>query len=400
MKVVFFTYAYPPLKFPRSIQIARLVKYSRHSVRVVCCDDNVPKDFTITDHVDGKPAELLVFRRKDFKVFDPRYITSRLPLPDQYRTWALDTASRLVEQGGISPDDVLVTFGQPMSDHIAGLQLKRATGVPWIAHFSDPWSDNPFHKRPVITWLNRRMEESVIKSADRLVFTSEETVDLVMGKYPQECRLKASVLPHAFDSALYPPIQNTRSELVIRYLGNFYKSRNPNTLIIALAKLYKEYPEILRGVRVEMVGKIFGKIDYPDELNDLPAGFFNICSPVGYRDSLALMGESNLLLVIDAPSEQSVFLPSKLIDYIGAGRPILALSPPGAAATLVSRLGGRVVEPGDIADIAEKLSESIVNLRKGMPALWGDASVREEYAAPKVVARFDALIDELAMSGR
>jgi hypothetical protein len=45
---------------------------------------------------------------------------------------------------------------------------------------------------------------------------------------------------------------------------------------------------------------------------------------VGYQESLKLMSEADALLVIDAPADQSVFLPSKLIDYIGAGRPISA----------------------------------------------------------------------------
>jgi hypothetical protein len=66
---------------------------------------------------------------------------------------------------------------------------------------------------------------------------------------------------------------------------------------------------------------------------------------VDYKTSLALMESADLLLVIDAPFDQSVFLPSKLVDYIGAQRPIFAITPPGTSAKLVSDLGGMVAHP-------------------------------------------------------
>ena len=54
---------------------------------------------------------------------------------------------------------------------------------------------------------------------------------------------------------------------------------------------------------------------------------------------------ANLLLVIDGSDDLSVFLPSKLIDYLGAGVPILGIAPPGASADLLTRLRARVVDP-------------------------------------------------------
>src|SRR5262249_44227269 len=118
--------------------------------------------------------------------------------------------------------------------------------------------------------------------------------------------------------------------------------------------------------------------------------------PVDYLESLRLMQEADLLLVIDAPSELSVFLPSKLIDYMGAQRPILALSPPGACAELVLNLGGDTARPDDPGEIAGKLAAAIADLRQSPTTAWGDAEIRARYAAPRVAAEFDAVIDELA----
>ena len=63
--------------------------------------------------------------------------------------------------------DVLVSFAQPWSDHLIGLRVHRATGLPWVAHFSDPWTDSPYLRGR--RWQRRiwaRMEADVVRHAD------------------------------------------------------------------------------------------------------------------------------------------------------------------------------------------------------------------------------------------
>src|SRR5919202_1568394 len=78
--------------------------------------------------------------------------------------------------------DAVVTFSQPTTDHLVGLELKKIWRAPWVAHFSDPWVDNPYYATDAATRdFNLAAERAVCEVADRLVFTSEETVDLVTG---------------------------------------------------------------------------------------------------------------------------------------------------------------------------------------------------------------------------
>ncbi len=396
MSVVFFTYAYPPAKYPRSIQISRLVKYSRHPIRVICCEDDSAEDPTIADAAD-EPAELIRIPRRKLSRMDPRWWLNRLALPDSYRDWAMTAAHLVLRQKYVGPGDTLASFGDPMSDHVAGLAIVRATGAPWIAHFSDPWVDNPYRRRlPVSGWLNRRLEKSVVAAASRLIFTSRETVDLVMRKYPASWRAKASVLPHAYDPEMYGAATPQSNGPLLRYVGNFYRPRTPHALIQALVKLQREQPQTLAGARIELIGSVNDDINLSTALARLPAGTFSVMPAVDYRTSLRMMQEADLLLVIDAPSDTSVFLPSKLIDYIGAGRPIFAISPPGASAELVTKLGGRVAHPADLAEIASQLAAALQEARSKSRTVWGDAAVREEYAAARVALKFDALVSEVA----
>ncbi len=177
MTAVFLSYAYPPQVAPRAVQVARLAKYSSLQIRVVCAG--------IENGEAALRPGVEVTRLSDGSTRTWRRAKNFFYLPDSERPWAERAAKAILSNRLVERDDVLITFGQPMSDHLAGLKIKQRLGVPWIAHFSDPWSDSPYLSRvPLVRFRMRRMEGKVVEAADRLLFTSKETVDLVMRKYP------------------------------------------------------------------------------------------------------------------------------------------------------------------------------------------------------------------------
>jgi len=388
VRAVFLSYFFPPLQAPRAVQVARLACHSRLPVRVLCAAVGAesPRD----------GVEVRVFPDRS-----PRWwhlAKHVLYLPDPQRPWALGVAGVAEREGLVGRDDVLVTFGQPMSDHLAGLRLKRALGMPWIAHFSDPWSDNPYLLPiPFARAKLARMEQTVIGAADRVLFTSAETADLVMAKYPEAWRDKVSVLPHAYDPALYgdPPPRDRGGPLLLRYLGNFYRQRNPLALAKALNLLLRTRPEVLENVRIELIGRWIGHANWSPAALGLPESLLSLRKPVGYAESLRLMRVADALLIIDAPFEHNVFFPSKLVDYLGAGRPLVALTPAGTTADIVTAAGGLVVSLASEADIAEGIQRALAALRAGLLPTPEEEVVRR-YAVSRVAAEFDALVRGLA----
>ena len=391
MTLVALSWCYPPMRYPQAIQIARLLAHMEGDVRVVCAEDDGPRDTSLGQAAGGQ-AEVQRVPASAIGRFAAKVLTrTRLQVPDEVRPWV--RRGTAAARGLVGDGDVLITFGQPMSDHLVGLRLRRRSRPVWIAHFSDPWVDNAFrHDGPVARFVNRRLERKVIEGADALVFTSEATVDLVMAKYPDEWRDKVHVVPHSIDPSLYPePAAVDRSgdgETVLRYLGNFYGHRSPEPLFQALAVVLKRRPELLERAVVEIVGHI----DQPHEefpsLRALPDGLVRTREPVDYSESLALMSASDVLLVVDAPAEVSVFLPSKLVDYLGAGRQIVALTPPGSAADLVRRAGGWVADPADPSAGADALIAALESDGSGPPE-----AVRAEYEASAVARRMDAVVE-------
>jgi hypothetical protein len=301
-------------------------------------------------------------------------------IPDAQRTWVLGAVPRVrfwEERQGFKPD-VLMTFGMPMSDHLFGLAYP---GVPWIAHFSDPWTDSPFKAH--IGPMERQMEAEVFAKADALVFTSQETLELVMAKYGEAYLAKAHVIPHGH---LVQPEEEAEPGYVLRSIGSFYGPRSPRPLFEAVERLA---PGLLEGVRIELVGPLG---EHAGLLEAYPAArrVIRLVGSVGYQESLALMRRASALLLIDAPAARSVFFPSKLAEYIGANRYIFAITPPGTSARIVADVGGTVVDPTDVDGIMAGLERLLRERPERLPR------PTTAYTEGAVAAQVNALVRSLA----
>jgi hypothetical protein len=138
--------------------------------------------------------------------------------------------------------------------------------------------------------------------------------------------------------------------MAIRYLGDLYSGRTPQPLFSALATLIYSDPELVTRFVFEIIGDVH-QLDLEKlGLAKLPSNLVVFRPRVNYLESLSLMRSAAGLMVIDAPvpeNRKSVFLPSKLIEYVGAGQPIIGLTPPGTAAELIRKLGGWVADPSN-----------------------------------------------------
>ena len=215
---------------------------------------------------------------------------------------------------------------------------KRYPNVRWIAHFSDPWSSNPLESVKKYEARDRRHEVETIRMADHLVFTSDPARDLMLTDLPVFVRTKTSVIDHSWDPDLYPlrrPRSNGR--FIIRHIGTLFGKRTPEYLFEAALLLLQQRPELAGTFAFDLVGKVLGEME-TKAAQALPPGMILRSEPVSYLQSLYLMAMADALVLIEPDVTFNYFVPSKLIDYVGANRPILALTPPGASRQVIERL--------------------------------------------------------------
>ena len=407
-KLLAISFAYPPLAYPRSIQVSRLLNNIQFETTLICADDpTVRTDRTIGPKENGNlrrlirvPVRSTTLERLQNKMayrLSPKLWNSRNRTPDQYGTWR-KAVIKTLEQLSFDDNHVLVTFSHPLVDHVIGVELKRRLRMPWVAHFSDPWTDSPFLRLDSYTLgKNLELERQTIEDADRLIFTSQETVEKVMSKYPESLHAKARVLPQCYDESLFATPQEKQQTIVVRHVGNFYGNRTPEPLFKTIAATLSSQPEKLKDVRFELIGA-HESVSESATLQHLPEGLVSIKPVVDYQESLNLMSSADGLLVIDAPAEVSMFLPSKLIDYIGAGRPIMGFTPTGAAATVIRNLGGWVTDPQASDAAVAVFCEFLNYLRsaKSQNEVWGNQAVRARYDVKQIAAEFESIVGELS----
>ena len=376
------------MQVPRAIQVARLAEHLGRPLEIVCAQP-------ASSGIEPERTAVTLTRISDpaWMRFVHRFTTPKMRLvlfaPDPQRAWSMAAARHIAEAAPPRRDDLIVTFGQPMSCHLAGLALKRRFGNRWISHWSDPWVDNPM--APPIPFSRARsigFERAVVANADRIIMTSDETADLVMEKYPRAWRDKVSILPHAFDQALYPGRARAHGPLVFRYLGTLYGRRGPQPLLRGLEVLISHRPELVTRLRIELIGEISPRLRDTALRHALPPGLLHLVPQVSYAASLQLMRSADLLLHIDAPADRNVFLASKLIDYLGARRPILAITPAGTARRLMREIGGWAADPTSPDAIASALEDAVGFLASFRDADWGVDDVRRHYEIGTVAAEF------------
>lgn len=380
-KLFLISYLFPPLNSAESIMVMRTVK----GLAKLDWDITVltVKESSSLDPLDKNLLPLVKDSAKIIRSVSPerflfslpiiRSISSRLfsylGIPEGQYPWlfsALKTGKRLIEKNQY---DIIYSRACYHTSNIVGLELKRATRLPWVAHFSDPWVDNPYWKE--IQYTDRgekkrrdneyRLEEAIIREADAVVFVTTQTADLVMRKYPSTWKKKVKIIPHGYDKDLTQNIEyRKKKEEVFKfvYTGSFYPGlRTPVNLLKAI-NILTETKELVTQLHFVFIGSNCRM--YKEIADDMGLGkIVEFHDQQPYMESLKVAADSDVLLLIDAPSSNSsIFLPSKLIDYLAFRKPILGLTPvKGAPADLLRRLNCPVVAPDDVTGIAKTIFE-------------------------------------------
>ncbi len=311
--------------------------------------------------------------------------------------------------------DCIISRSNPITSHLVALKLKSWSRLPWIACFSDPWTLDPdppysgrFFSPRFISTLSRRLERQIFRRADAVVLTTEEQRQMYSYEYP-EFDSKIVVIPNSFppdiqaqlvklQDQITGPKSDEEAPYAILHAGNLFRRRSPEPVFVALVLLKNTQPDIYKNLRVTFLGEMssFSTLVREYGLNDI----VNVKPPVPRMEALRQCLAADLLLLIDAPSaSRSVFLPSKVLDYIVIGKPILAITPEGACADIVRQTRtGLVIASYTAGDIAAGITDFYLKSRKGIERLDRNWHEIEKYSTETCAARLVQLVEQLRQS--
>lgn len=293
--------------------------------------------------------------------------------------------------------DAVMTWSPFHSVNPVMAKVKKArSNVRWIAQFSDPWAGNPLETGWLTNTWNAYHEPQTVKSADHIIHSSAYSLELMLKGHPDHLRKKFSVLPHVFNTELYPQRPKEKNEkIVMRYVGVLYGRRSPEPLFQALNCLFDRRKDLTDRVSIELVGQLQQEMLLTNAAKALPPGCVRVVPNVDYLKSLELMYDADILLLIEADIRQNLFLASKVSDYFGANARIVGLVPPGASEDALSGLGCWYAKPSDVSGIADCLEHAISHAIENDGSPWCNEEFRLTFGSGYVAKRYLEILNGL-----
>lgn len=330
-------------------------------------------------------------RIKDMTV----WIRGNLFIPDARCFWIGSSVRLLKKYLQEFPVDAIMSSGPPHTTHIIARNVKRATGLPWLADFRDPWTDIDFYDQLKLSkWADRRhrkMEQTVLKEADQLVTVSDSCAKA----FVKLGAANFAVITNGYDTADFEIDRPLLSKkFTISHIGSLNKDRNIPELWEAIGDLCKEHPSLKQDLQLRFIGKTdyqvfeyleqFGLVDNYEKIAYVP-----------HDEVLQLSCSSQvlLLLVNRTPNAKGV-LTGKLFEYLATGRPILAVGPEGGdfAGVIEEAKAGAAIDYTDQTKMKEVILAYYKAYQAGSLKVEGEGILK--YSRRELTRKLVGLLDD------
>ena len=415
-KLLMIAFHYPPDM--SSSGVLRTLKYSRYLPEhgwlphVLTVD---PKHYEVRDEalVGQIPAEVKVYRTRAVNTKSALSIRGRylkaVTIPDRFIGWlpfAVAAALRVIRRERI---EALYSTSPLATSHMIGAAVKKLTGLPWIADFRDPWTEPELvaDHQALLFRLETRLEDLVLRRADRLVFTTGGLRAELLRRHPRAEPDKAVVIPNGYDEEDFesleerppaaPPLWITHAGLVDQ------EYRSPFPLFDAISELKRSGQLAPGQLRVDFLGG--GAYLESDAFRQAVASRdlgeeIRVSGRVSYRESIERQARSHVLLILQCTDDTRHLIPAKAFEYLRVGRPILALAPESATSELFADVGGaEVVDPKDRPAIANRLLELVKRAEQGQLVSGAKQEALKNYSRRKLAERLGAVLDGVSRQG-
>jgi hypothetical protein len=350
--------------------------------------DDVP-----VHHQLGQPL-LPPHRGQTWVTYLALLVRALVAFPDEESTWSRrvhGVAAKLLQA---SAYDALITTGPPMSIHLTGRALARRFGIPWVADFRDPWLDAPYLRRTPLEPLRvRRLEGQVVRAARHVVSVYDDIVASLRQRYPGA---QVTSIPNGFDTDERPLLeawaaQRIEPRFTLVHTGRLYQGqRDPSILLHALAGLLQSGSLPRDQILVRFLGpleesemRLFHSFGLDDVLS--------LEGVVPREESLRAQAQADVLVAVLGPEP----LPTKMLEYFNARRPILAVGPPSGTVSTILRTTQAGILASTVEEAASAIQRYYQEFRQGGVVYTGDDQAIAQFSHERMAARYARLLDSL-----
>lgn len=336
---------------PFQMQLSRALAARRHEVLHVHCASYQTGKGAVT-RTDDDPDTLRIEAIQLGQTFDRYSIGRRLGQELEY-------GGRFNRWAGAVRPDVILSSNDPL--------FAKARAAAWCAHSRTPWvfwlqdvysqamAKYLGHRfgfaGPALGWFFGGIERSLLRHAAAVVAITDDFRPMLRswGVPDQRCHVVENWAP--LDELRPLPKDNAwarrhglHDRLVFLYSGTLGLKHDPG-LLVALAERFRADDR----VRVVVVSEGRGRDWLAAETAARPLANLLLLPYQPYEQVPEMLGTADVLLALLEPDAGIFSVPSKVLTYLCAQRPIVAAMPRSNLATrTVERAGaGVVVDPGN-----------------------------------------------------
>lgn len=404
-KVICLSYHYPPFGGVAVQRILRFTRYlSEHGFEchVICAQParaaSVPLDPELVEEVPPqvKVHRLRTFepecflnhwshpwdkvRRNFFKIF------AAMLIPDDQAMWIDQGAGAAIRLARQIQADVLLATGPPFSTLLAGQRAAESTGLPLVVDYRDDWT----LLRRNLKMLSRarqnreeELEQRVLRTAAAVITVTPPLAQEMKARSPHPERVH--LLPNGFDPEHFSGLLgDSQGDGVVFSAGSLYAKREP----AGFFRAWDRFRQQGGAFRFELAGPVTDDCRhyFPSDRAD--------CRWLGFlphREIRRRLAGASLNLAWLDPYLSLQSYTGKLLEYLGAGRPVLMLgAPQSAAAELLQKSGLGFTVPVDDED---GIVAALEKIARGDWQSHPDESVIAPYNARRQVAELAAILN-------
>jgi hypothetical protein len=405
MRVLIFTQHFPPETVAtgrRASDLAESLTSRGHHVTVIAGRPNHPSSLGLPfcQQVAREEYTAEGYRIRRVPVFRSadsgnlkRFLT--------YATFMLAAAWRGIWQP--RPDVILAI--SPLPTGLAGLPAHWRHRAPLVFDLQDIWPDSALAvgvmERGWVFPMLRRLELFFYRRCAKVVGITDgfKRYLLDLGLEPE----RVAVIPNGVDWEKFagaPPNQELRrveqlaGKFVVGYIGNLGLAQRLDTVLEAAERLQNESVVfVLLGEGVDkqrlMALARARSLENVRFLGGIPRG--QVSSVMATCDALLVILRDDLLFEIT--------IPSKVYEYMAAGKPILCSVGGEAAALVVESRCGLPVRASDGGALAESIRLLMADARwRGALGQAGAACARKRFARSQLMEAYANLVEGLSGS--
>jgi hypothetical protein len=431
-KVLIITYYWPPCGGIGVLRCLKWAKYLRqHGWEPIIFtaegahyptidhsnDKDIPEGITILREKIWEPYHIYKYitgQKKDANVNNVFYATeqkrgflhnlsvwirSNFFIPDARANWIKPSVSFLVKWLRENKVDALLSNGPPHSNTRIATLLKKATGLPWLADFQDPWSQVDYFSMLKLTkWglaKHLRMEQEVFATADAISIVSpswKRDLESIGAK-------DVHVLPWGYDPDDYTNIvPEVLPGFTITHTGILGIDRSPQVLLNAITKLRQEKVADIDQLKLVLVGLVDKSIETEIAKAGL-APYTTYTGNVSRHQSLAYtLGSQLLLLLLNRQENAEGRIPGKFFEYLASNRPILCIGPEKSDVKTLME----TVQCGDYCSFED--TERCVDLLKKYLDLYSAGKLKsndkqppQQFAHPYLTGKLASILNDITL---